>query len=116
MHIVNKPLLVTMMALATLAGCASQPAQTGDTTVNSTPLNQFLNNAASHSATQLTTSPWGDNVQVTTGVSYFAASGKTCRPLQVTLAAGSQEEHIACKTQNGQWQLSRAITAPGGEL
>ncbi|MDP5292280.1 DVU3141 family protein [Oceanimonas sp. CHS3-5] len=110
MHIVNKSLAASFIALATLAGCASQPsATTNSNTVNSTPLNEFLNNAASHSATQLATSPWGANVQVTTGATYFAASGKTCRPLQIIQPAGSQLEQIACKAKNGQWQLSRSL-------
>ncbi|WP_346351656.1 DVU3141 family protein [Oceanimonas sp. AH20CE76] len=99
----------TLVALGlALAGCASQPAATTSAnTVNSTPLNEFLSNAASHSATQLATSPWGPNVQITAGATYFAASGKTCRPLQITLPAGSQQEQIACQAKNGEWQLSR---------
>ncbi|MDV2857248.1 DVU3141 family protein [Oceanimonas sp. CAM02] len=108
MSLIRTPLAGTLVALClTLAGCASQ--HTATTSANSTPLNEFLSNAASHSATQLATSPWGPNVQITAGATYFAASGKTCRPLQITLPAGSQQEQIACQAKNGEWQLSRSL-------
>ncbi|MFH7587444.1 DVU3141 family protein [Oceanimonas smirnovii] len=109
MSLIRTPLAGTLVALClTLAGCANHPAATTSAnTINSTPLNEFLNNAANHSATQLATSPWGPNVQITAGATYFAASGKTCRPLQITLPAGSQQEQIACQAKNGEWQLTR---------
>lgn len=113
MHFVSNPLAGTMMALClfTLAGCAGQASQ-NSTAINNAPLNQFLESAAANAAGTLATSPWGANAQVTAGTSYFAASGKTCRPLQVSLPTGSTEAHIACQAQNGEWQLTRSF----GEL
>ncbi|WMC09210.1 hypothetical protein PU634_08705 [Oceanimonas pelagia] len=108
MHFVRKPLAGTLVALClTLAGCASQ--QENNTNSASTPLNQFLTSAVANATTTLPTSPWGANAQVTAGAPYFAASGKTCRPLQVTQATGTSEQHIACQTQNGEWQLTRSL-------
>lgn len=112
MSFVSKALAgpIAVLCLLTLAGCATQQPQDNQASINNDSFHQFIESAAPHATASLPASPWGANAQVTAGAAYFAASGKTCRSLQVTQAIGSQEEHIACKGQNGQWQLSRAIT------
>ncbi|WP_232821251.1 DVU3141 family protein [Oceanimonas marisflavi] len=96
------------LILQALSGCTSHPVSSEISSPSGhTPLGHFLESATGEAVTTLPASLWGTNARVTTGPSYFAASGRTCRPVQVTRPTGTQEAYIACKAQNGEWQLSR---------
>ncbi|MBB3140780.1 DVU3141 family protein [Halomonas organivorans] len=74
-------------------------------------LNGFLSQSAPGSALALDNSPWGGNVQVMADAPYYAASGRTCRQLQVTqLRSGNVRFEVACQLANGQWVSQRLVT------
>lgn len=90
------------------SGCTNFSAAPNATSSTHNELTQYLNTNSS-SERLLTSSPWGSNVQVIADAPYFAASGHTCRQLQVSQANGNTQQHIACKLKNGNWTISRDI-------
>lgn len=110
----NKIIPYTLLALGvlTLSGCASQAEQHTSVPHSqySSELNQFLGNAAPGAATTLAQSPWGPNVQVLANAPYFAASGRTCRELEVSQPSGATAYHLACQTDAGTWAQVRPVT------
>ncbi|GED23444.1 DVU3141 family protein [Halomonas halmophila] len=112
---------VLLLALAAgLTGCAAQQGYQNDAgsvvaNTQGTPvganLNGFLSQAAPGSTVVLQQSPWGANVEVMAEASYFAASGRECRHLQVTsLRGSSMRTAVACKTADGSWVAHRLVT------
>ncbi|WP_375055677.1 DVU3141 family protein [Zobellella sp. DQSA1] len=113
----NRALRITLLALGlvTLAGCASQAGNNVRSSAGVaggselTPeLNSYLSSAVAGAVT-LPYSPWGNDVTVMADTPYFAASGRTCRELEVTLNNGITQQHIACKTGNT-WAQVRPVT------
>ena len=105
-----------------VSGCASYPSgssqQEAQYVLNNDPatllqderLNEFLSKAPAGAIMNVTSSPWGDNVEVVGRCSLpNAASGRECRKLRVveagTNAAGAA---LACKTPNG-WVNQRVV-------
>ncbi|MFG6179049.1 DVU3141 family protein [Halomonas sp. THAF12] len=111
-----------LMALTLgLSGCAAlqpQATQSGSVMADANAgqplgdnLNGFLSQSAPGSALALNSSPWGGNVQVMADAPYYAASGRTCRQLQVTqLRSGNVRFEVACQLANGQWASQRLVT------
>jgi len=104
-----------------LSGCATQYPQ-GDaasagyvlnqdsaTPIQDTNLNGFLEQAPAGSVINLADSPWGAGVDVAAGQPYMAASGRTCRRLEVMGGQQPQREALACRADNG-WVNQRVIT------
>lgn len=109
--------LVTVLALM-LAGCAVPGLQSSGSrsvidSAQGQPLgddlNGFLAQAPDGAILNLATSPWGNQVEVTAGDTYFAASGRECRKLRVDKAAQGETRALACKTPQG-WESRRLIT------
>ncbi|WP_232818187.1 DVU3141 family protein [Zobellella maritima] len=73
-------------------------------------LNNYLSSAVTGGVASLKHSPWGSNVQVRAGAPYFAASGRTCRKLDVTLPSGDTQQHIVCRTGQNTWTPVRPVT------
>ncbi|GGB46311.1 hypothetical protein GCM10011502_19590 [Oceanisphaera marina] len=100
------------------SGCANQQQNNlgSQPAIDNVALTQYLNTSTA-TATVLATSPWGPNVQVMAEQAYFAASGRTCRQLQVSQPNGNTQQHIACQLKNGSWTISRDLQQrPFGEL
>ncbi|MBM7457052.1 hypothetical protein HNR62_002954 [Oceanisphaera litoralis] len=112
MQLSSKKLLLPLVVLSimTVSGCAGrqQDIAAGQHTGHK-ELNQYLNSSTG-GATVLTNSPWGANVQIMAGQPYFAASGRSCRQLQVTPASGTSKQHIACQNKTGNWAITRPVT------
>ena len=108
-------------SMVLLSGCATQYPQSdaasagyvlnqdSATSIQNTNLNGFLEQAPAGSVINLTESPWGPGVDVTAGQPYVAASGRTCRRLEVMGGQQAQRKALACQTDNG-WVNQRAIT------
>ncbi|GAA3528285.1 hypothetical protein GCM10022394_04300 [Zobellella aerophila] len=73
-------------------------------------LNNYLASAVTGSVVTLKHSPWGSNVQIQASTPYFAASGRTCRKLDVTLPSGDTQQHIVCQTGQNTWAPVRPVT------
>ena len=111
---------VLLLALAAgLTGCAAQQGYQngpGSVVANSqgTPvgdnLNGFLSQAAPGSTVVLQQSPWGANVEVMADAPYHAASGRTCRQLQIRQQRDRMEFAVACETADGNWASHRLVT------
>ncbi|MDN3526625.1 hypothetical protein QWY79_15240 [Halomonas sabkhae] len=110
-----------MLSLAVgLAGCAAPPSPynaSGSVIPNAegTPvganLNGFLSQSMPGNTIVLQQSPWGANVEVMAEASYFAASGRECRHLQIMeLQGNSMRTAVACKTADGNWVAHRLVT------
>lgn len=102
--------IVTATGCATQRGGLDQPGYGGHQTALSAQLNDYLSSAATGSATTIAQTPWGDNVLVLANQPYYAASGRTCRELEVTLSTGSTQHHIACQTGDTSWASVRPVT------
>ncbi|WP_275287272.1 DVU3141 family protein [Halomonas elongata] len=111
---------VLLLALAIgLTGCAAQQGQgtSGSVIVGSqgTPLganlNGFLSQSAPGSTVVLEQSPWGGTVEVMADAPYYAASGRTCRQLQVmNLQRSDVRSAVACETADDSWVSQRLVT------
>ncbi|WP_319781498.1 DVU3141 family protein [Oceanisphaera sp. IT1-181] len=106
----RKRILTPLFALVilTTSGCVSQHQNNGNTqpTVDNVALSQYLN-ANTASATLLSESPWGSNVEVLADQAYFAASGRPCRQLQISQPNGNIQHQIACQLPSGDWAITR---------
>lgn len=115
---------VVMLLLATvqIAGCVQSPLTQPNSAqgIMSEPsgvpatsdLTRFLSLTPAGSATILSSSPWGANVDVVAGSPYFSASRRTCRHLTVTRRSnGDRLAAVACKSGDGAWFTSRLVTA-----
>lgn len=110
-------LLITL-AVA-LSGCAAQQGQNTSGSVidgsQGTPLganlNGFLSQSAPGSTVVLQQSPWGGSVEVMADAPYYAASGRTCRQLQImNLQRSGMRSAVACETTDGSWVSQRLVT------
>ena len=117
----SAPMWLIAASMVLLSGCATQYPQSdaasagyvlnqdSATPIQNTNLNGFLEQAPAGSVINLTESPWGPGVDVTAGQPYVAASGRTCRRLEVMGGQQAQRKALACQTDNG-WVNQRAIT------
>ncbi|WP_085920317.1 DVU3141 family protein [Halomonas sp. CSM-2] len=128
----GKSLLLGALFLATLSGCALQPASQNNAASGSVVagseqgkpvdanLNGFLAQSNLGETLQLERSPWGNNVNVTADAPYFSASGRVCRKLTVQQVGRNDDQAaIACETANGSWAVRRQVTkalSNGGAL
>lgn len=108
-------LLVTLAVI--LSGCAVQQNSSGSVIVGSQGtrlgenLGDFLSQSAPNSTLVLQQSPWGENVEVKADASYYAASGRTCRHLQIMgLQRSDIRSAVACKTAGSSWVSQRLVT------
>ncbi|MAR74089.1 MAG: hypothetical protein CME78_17920 [Halomonas sp.] len=101
---VQRPLTQPNSAQGIMSEPAGIPAS-GD-------LSQFLAQTPAGSATTLSSSPWGANVEVVADSPYFSASRRICRHLTVTRRSnGDRLAAVACKSGEGAWFTSRLVTA-----
>ncbi|SHM44067.1 common-antigen outer membrane protein [Halomonas cupida] len=107
--------------LMLLAGCAFPGPQSGGSgsvilgDQQGRPLDEtlsgFLSGSSAHEILNLSSSPWGANVELQAEPSYRAASGRTCRHLSaLSLNTGKQQALVACETPTG-WVSRRRVTA-----
>ena len=68
----------------------------------------FLEEAHAGAIRELASSPWGEDVEVTAGPAYFAASGRVCRPLTITRGEEVQNG-LACRGESG-WVKQRLLS------
>ncbi|QEM80326.1 DVU3141 family protein [Halomonas binhaiensis] len=74
-------------------------------------LSNFLSGSSAHEVLNLSSSPWGANVEVQAEQSYRSASGRTCRHLNVVgMNTGERQPIVACETPTG-WVSHRRVTA-----
>jgi len=73
-------------------------------------ISTFLASAAPLSTSGFASTPWGENVLVQVGESYFSASGRNCRKLTVLDNAGDEKLQLACEFRNGSWEPVRLVT------
>lgn len=99
------------LGIITSSGCAQFAPNSPAATPISNQLADYLNTNNS-SAILLASSPWGANAQVIADAPYFAASGHTCRQLQVSQANGNPQQYIACKIKDDNWTISRNLQQP----
>jgi len=54
---------------------------------------------------------FGDHLKIKVGMSYYAASGRTCRPLDIigTNENKNFQRHLTCKDKNGKWCFVPAV-------
>lgn len=126
----GKALLLGALFLATLSGCALQPASqsnSGSVVAGSEQgklvdanLNGFLAQSNLGETLQLERSPWGNNVNIKADAPYYAASGRVCRKLTVQqIGRNDDQGAIACETATGDWMVHRQVTkalSNGGAL
>ena len=74
------------------------------------PLARFLEQAPAGATSSFEQTPWGAGVEVTAEDPYFAASGRSCRSLQVRLKQGPVMPMLACRVGKGTWESVRAVT------
>ncbi|WP_367399246.1 DVU3141 family protein [Halomonas sp. DN3] len=115
---------VVMLLLATvqITGCVQSPLTQPDSAQGimsepsgvpaSSDLTRFLAQNPAGSATTLSSSPWGANVDVVADAPYFSASRRICRHLTVTRRSnGDRLAAVACKSGEGAWFTNRLVTA-----
>lgn len=75
-------------------------------------INQFVSSQPAGSRSVFATSPWGSQVEIGLSATYFAASGRPCRELEVQPAATDADRSrlLACEVEANQWQAGRAVT------
>ena len=113
-------LLATIALASGLGGCAVLPGNGGPSWLNGAPatptftpeIDAFLTNAPTGTSTRLDTSPWGDQVVLRVHSLYAAASGRTCRSLEVERAQGPHPA-LACRAASGHWEPVRVLTHGG---
>lgn len=117
--------LACVFAVGALAGCAQTPFSASSNTpayvlnqdagkpIQNERLNEFLNSASATSAATLSQSPWGNGVDVITEASYFAASGRQCRKLNIVTPDQVAKQALVCRTDNG-WVEQRLVTQTAG--
>lgn len=113
-------MLATVALAAGLGGCAVLPGNGvspwlsgAPTTPVFTPdVDAFLTSAPPGASTRLDTSPWGDRVVLRVYSPYTAASGRTCRNLEVESDRGPRPA-LACVATNGHWEPVRVLTHRG---
>ncbi|SHJ96772.1 DVU3141 family protein [Halomonas caseinilytica] len=103
-----------------VSGCATQQGQNPSGSVIDGPtqgtqlgsnLNGFLSQSGPGATVVLQDSPWGGNVEVMADATYYAASGRDCRQLQIMqLQGGNVRSAVACKTSDGSWVSQRLVT------
>lgn len=107
-----------VMALV-LAGCnsfgpfKSQSASEAVTSADGsaqTDIDRFLSSEAGFASATFPSSPWGGNVELTVQPSYYAASGRWCRKMEVTSDVEKQSL-VACRDDESGWQFLRSIVA-----
>ena len=105
-------------------GCAQLPVAKPETQVQQaapsmaakpdnrlpSPLARFLEQAPAGATSSFEQTPWGAGVEVTAEDPYFAASGRSCRSLQVRLKQGPVMPMLACRVGKGTWESVRAVT------
>lgn len=112
------------LLISGVLGCAVSPGErlSGEDATPSTSqsrllqaeIGRFIEDAATGAVLLVASSPWGDEVEITTAALYDAASGRQCRDLSV------QSQHIAampaivCRIHSGQWESVRPITRGAG--
>lgn len=114
-------MLLATLSLVVVSGCASYPSssdqQDAQYVLNNDPatllqdqsLNDFLTKAPAGAVLNVTSSPWGDNVEVVADAAYLAASGRECRKLRVVEAGtNATGAALVCKTPNG-WVNQRVV-------
>lgn len=111
MILLPRQILCSALVLGIIAssGCTSISPTTHSTNQINSELTQYLD-TTNQQAVVLNNSPWGVNTQLIAEAPYFAASGHSCRVLQIELASGGSKQEIACKVKN-QWQFTRQLTA-----
>ncbi len=113
-------LLATIALASSLGGCAVLPDNGGSAWLNGAPttpaftpeIDAFLTTAAAGASTRLDTSPWGDQILLRVHSLYAAASGRTCRNLELEQAQGSHPA-LACRTASGHWEPVRVLSHGG---
>jgi len=111
--------LATILFAGSLGGCAALPFNDGASPWGFGPAAEaaaifpptfeaFLTDAPAGTSTVLAESPWGGPVQVQADASYFAASGRTCRPLQVDGPRGLHPA-LACRAPGRHWEPVRVL-------
>ena len=70
----------------------------------------FLTSAAPLSISEFASTPWGKDVLLQAGESYFSASGRNCRKLTVLDIGGNESLQLACEIRGGSWESVRLVT------
>ena len=113
-------LLATIALASSLGGCAVLPGNGESSWLNDAPttpafspeIDAFLTHTPAGGSTRLDTSPWGDQVLLRAHSPYAAASGRTCRSLEVERARGPHPA-LACRAASGHWEPVRVLTYGG---
>ncbi|MBS8270397.1 hypothetical protein DYI26_16935 [Halomonas litopenaei] len=111
-----------LLATVLITGCVQRPLTQPNSAQGimsepsgipaSSDLSRFLAQTPAGSATTLSSSPWGANVEVVADSPYFSASRRICRHLTVTRRSnGDRLAAVACKSGEGAWFTSRLVTA-----
>ncbi|GGO79582.1 hypothetical protein GCM10011348_14220 [Marinobacterium nitratireducens] len=114
---------VSLLAALVLAGCSSnqtrdaysataQPPVVSKGQALSQEVSGFLSTGSGQSTRYFASTYWGDNVELTTDATYYAASGRICRQVSVSSMTGtSAGRWLACEGGNGQWVAVRSLSA-----
>jgi hypothetical protein len=111
--------LFLLLALA-VSGCATV-SDGGPAAVAERPaglpesFQEHLDKLQSTAPIVLADSPWGTNVAVQVHAPYFAASGRTCRPLTIE-PSGERRPGLVCRQQGSEWKRVRVLHHEGRPL
>jgi len=88
----------------------AEPRPTRQATGEHSELFRYLSENHTAVTGRFASSPWGTDVELRAGSTYFAATGESCRSLSVDAVTGSQRL-IACLQADGSWLTRREVTA-----
>ena len=103
-------IIVVLISLLTLSGCALKPIKEWDftwldfrssqsasnDTLDEISLVDFVNQGALDEKRTFAQTPWGEQLTITLGQSYYSASGKQCRELTTQSPSQSAEVKRVC--------------------
>lgn len=111
-----------LLAFTLLAGCqhmpdwaTSQGAQSSAGDIDNdrslpTEIASFLTEATSGERGEFSQTPWGSPATLTAQPTYYAASGRQCRPVDVATPAGGALTGLACRHDDENWHWVRNVT------
>lgn len=73
-------------------------------------ISEFLTNGQDLQRQLINHPRWGNELEMELQPTYFAASGRYCRPFILYPQDGEAQHRLACKQSANQWEEARLVT------